>query len=191
MYSDPDGTFGVLASLLVAAVVGAVIGAAGTLVGDVVNYAVTDKWEWSSWETYVGNAIGGAIGGMLSLIPVYGTYVGGVVSGMSGSFIGMVLGKATGSNNMSWMEIGANTLVATIVSLATVGMSEYLRLPGITAGSHSWQQVFKSGFTKTLKYGFNMSAKTLAKGAGYMLVSGFTTGFFVGNILQSIIFEII
>ena len=190
MYTDPDGTFGIIASLLVAAIVGAVVGTVGTFVGDIVNYAVTGEWEWSSWETYVGNAVGGAIGGMLSLIPAYGAYVGGVVSGMSGSFIGMALGKATGSNNMSWEEIGINTLIATSISLATVSMSKYLKLQGITAGSHSWQQVFKSGFTKTLKYGFSMSAKTLAKGAGYMLVSGFTTGFLVGNILQSVIFII-
>lgn len=75
------------------------------------------------------------------------------------------------------------------ISLVTAGMSKYLSIPGITVGSHSWQQVFKSGFTKMLRYGFNMSAKTLAKGAGYLLVSGFTTGFFVGNILQVLLLD--
>ena len=183
MYSDPDGTFGVLATLLVAAIVGAVIGAAGTLVGDVINYAVTDKWEWSSWETYVGNAIGGAIGGMIGLV---NPYAGAVIGGTIGTFSGLVLEKATGESIISWENIVIQTAISLGINVVTGNMSKYLKLPGITAGSHSWQQVFRSGFTKTLKYGFSMSAKTLAKGAGYMFVSGFTTGFLAGNFLQVI-----
>ena len=64
-------------------------------------------------------------------------------------------------------------------------LTSYLRIPGITKGSHSWQQVFKSGFTKTWRYGFRMSLKTLAKGAGYLGISSFSTGFVVGNLMQS------
>lgn len=37
-----------------------------------------------------------------------------------------------------------------------------------------------------LKYHFSMSAKTLAKEAGYLIVSGFTTGFLASNIVQGI-----
>ena len=183
MYSDPTGTFGIIASLLVAAIVGAVVGVAGTFVGDVVNYAVTGEWEWSSWETYVGNAIGGAIGGMIGLV---NPYAGAVIGGTVGTFSGLVLEKATGESTISWENIVIQTAISLGINAVTGNMSKYLKLSGITAGSHSWQQVFKSGFTKTLKYGFNMSAKTLAKGAGYMLVSGFTTGFLAGNFLQVI-----
>ena len=183
MYSDPTGTFGIIASLLVAAIVGAVVGVAGTFVGDVVNYAVTGEWEWSSWETSVGNAIGGAIGGMIGLV---NPYAGAVIGGTVGTFSGLVLEKATGESTISWENIVIQTAISLGINAVTGNMSKYLKLPGITAGSHSWQQVFKSGFTKTLKYGFSMSAKTLAKGAGYMLVSGFTTGFLAGNFLQVI-----
>ena len=183
MYTDPDGTFGIIASLLVAAIVGAVVGTVGTFVGDIVNYAVTGEWEWSSWETYVGNAVGGAIGGMIGLV---NPYAGAVIGGTIGTFSGLVLEKATGESTISWENIVIQTAISLGINAVTGNMSKYLKLPGITAGSHSWQQVFKSGFTKTLKYGFSMSAKTLAKGAGYMLVSGFTTGFLAGNFLQVI-----
>ena len=60
-------------------------------------------------------------------------------------------------------------------------------MPGETQGNHSWQQVFKSGFTKILSYVFSMSAKTILKGAGYLAVSSFTTGFLASNILQGFI----
>ena len=183
MYTDPDGTFGIIASLLVAAIVGAVVGTVGTFVSDIVNYAVTGEWEWSSWETYVGNAVGGAIGGMIGLV---NPYAGAVIGGTIGTFSGLVLEKATGESTISWENIVIQTAISLGINAVTGNMSKYLKLPGITAGSHSWQQVFKSGFTKTLKYGFSMSAKTLAKGAGYMLVSGFTTGFLAGNFLQVI-----
>ena len=65
------------------------------------------------------------------------------------------------------------------------------RIPGVTKGSHSWQQVFKSGFTKTLQKGYRMSAKTLAKGAGYLFVSSLSTGFLVENTMQSVMEEVI
>ena len=71
-------------------------------------------------------------------------------------------------------------------TLSYAGMTKFLKIHRITQGSHSWQQIFKSGFTKAIKYGFNISVKTLAKGAVYMLVSSFTTGFFANVIIQNI-----
>jgi hypothetical protein len=135
----------------------------------------------------LGAAIGGAVGGALSLIPGIGPFIGAVVGGTLGTFAGLAIGKATGSNTMSWGEIGIQTAISAGISLLTVGLTKYLKIPAITQGSHSWQQVFKSGFTKALKYGFRMSAKTLAKEAGYLFVSGFTTGMLASSTLQGFI----
>ncbi len=188
-YYDPDGHFvlSLLATLGIAALIGAGIGVVGTFVGDIANWAFTGEWAWSSWETYLGNAIGGAVGGSLSLIPVIGPFAGTVIAGTLGTFSGLTIGKATGSNTMSWGEIGMMTVISFGVSLATAGMTRYLKIPDATKGSHSWQQVFKSGLTKTLRYGFRMSGTTLLKGAGYLLISGFSTGFLASNALQGFI----
>ena len=188
-YVDPTGhsITAVLLSLLVAGLVGATIETAGTFVSDVVNSAVSGEWKWSSWETYVGSVIGGFAGGMVSLIPVVGIYAAPIVSGGLGTFSGLALEKATGTSDMSWEEIGIWTYVSIGFSALTLGMTKYAKIPGITKGSHSWQQVFKSAWTKTLKYGYNMSAKTLGKEAGYLLVSGFNTGFLFGSISNGLL----
>lgn len=193
MYIDPDGhaILSILAAIAIAFFVGGTIGAAGTFLGDVVASAITGNLEWSSWETYVGNIIGGGIGGALSLIPGSGIYIGAIASGTLGTFFGTTLEKITGTNDRSWTEIILETAFSLAISSLTAGMTKYLKIPGITQGSHSWQQIFKSGFTKAIKYGFNMSVKTLAKGAVYMLVSSFTTGFFANVIIQNIIKNII
>ena len=193
LFIDPDGhaILSILAAIAIAFFVGGTIGAAGTFLGDVVTSAITGNWEWSSWETYVGNIIGGGIGGALSLIPGSGVYIGAISSGTLGTFFGTTLEKITGTNDRSWTEIILETAFSLAISSLTAGMTKYLKIPGITQGSHSWQQIFKSGFTKAIKYGFNMSVKTLAKGAVYMLVSNFTTGFFANVIIQNIIKNII
>ena len=189
MFIDPDGhaVLSIIAAIAIAFFAGGTIGAAGTFLGDLVTSAITGNWEWSSWETYVGNIIGGGIGGVLSLIPGLGIYIGATASGTLGTFFGMTLEKITGTNDRSWNKIFQETFISFSISILTVGMTKYLKIPGITQGSHSWQQIFKSGFTKAIKYGFNISVKTLAKGAVYMLVSSFTTGFFANVIIQNII----
>ena len=186
---DPTGHFIITLSLLaafgVAAAVGAAVGVVGTFMGDVINAALTGEWSWSSWETYLGNAIGGAIGGAISLIPGSFTFVGVALSGALGTAVGMSLEKATGRHDWTWRELGTQTAKSFVINLFAASFTSYLRIPRATKGSHSWQQVFKSGFTKTWRYGFRMSLKTLAKGAGYLMVSSFSTGFVVGNLMQS------
>ena len=189
MNIDPEGNsiIAILLSIGIAALVGAVVGAAGTFVGDVVSSVVNDEWEMSSWETYAGNAIGGAIGGALSLIPVGGAYIGSVASSAIGTFAGAALEKATGKSDQSWKAIIAKSAFSSIIGFATAGLTKYAKIPGITKGSHSWQQVFRSGFTKAIKFGQSMSSKTLAKGAGYLFVSSLTNGFLVNSVTQPLL----
>ena len=185
MNIDPNGKFlfSFLASLAIAALIGACVGVVGTLLSDVVTSALNGNWQFSSWETYLGSAIGGAVGGVVSL---FSPFLGAVLAGTISTAAGNIIGKITGSNTASWGEILIDVGFSAVISVATAGMGKYLRISPITKGSHSFQQVFKSGFTKALKYHFSMSAKTLAKEAGYLIVSGFTTGFLASNIVQGI-----
>ena len=189
IYSDPTG-HGIITILLgfaIAGIVGSAIEVAGTFATDLISSAINGEWAFSSWETYAGSAIGGFAGGMVSLIPVIGAYVAPIVSGGLETFTGLALEKATGTSDMSWSDIGKLTGLAVMVSALTIGMTKYAKIPGITKGSHSWQQVFKSGWTKALRYGYNMSAKTLGKEAGYFLVSGFNTGFLFGLVFDTVL----
>ena len=185
MNIDPNGRFlfSFLASLAIAALIGDCVGVVGTLLSDVVTSALNGNWQFSSWETYLGSAIGGAVGGVVSL---FSPFLGAVLAGTISTAAGNIIGKITGSNTASWGEILIDVGFSAVISVATAGMGKYLRISPITKGSHSFQQVFKSGFTKALKYHFSMSTKTLAKEAGYLIVSGFTTGFLASNIVQGI-----
>ena len=185
MNVDPTGEFllSFLAALGIAAIIGAAVGVVGTFMGDVVTSAISGQWQLSSWETYVGNAIGGAVGGVISL---FSPTIGGIVGSALGTFAGNAIGKITGTNGASWTEILIDTGIAFAFSAITIGLNKYLKIPGITKGSHSFQQVFKSGFTKALRYHFSMSLKTLAKEIPYLIVSSFTTGFLASNSLQGI-----
>ncbi len=192
MGTDSNGKFVITSSLLaaigVAALVGSIVGVIGTLAGDLISGTMTGELQFSSWETYLGNAIGGAIGGMLSLIPGM-QLAGGVIGSTLGTFLGHAIGKATGSNDMSWKDIGIDTAVSFGISLLTAGLFDALKVPGIkiqgiTQGSHSWGQVFKSGLTKTVRYGFRMSCKTLMKEAGYLFISSFTADFLASLLIE-------
>ena len=192
---DPSGhlVLSLILAIGMAAGVGAAIGVAGTFVGDLVSSAIAGEWTWSSWETYLGNALGGAIGGAVSL---FSPGIGAAIGGFIGTFSGSALGKATGTNSSSWGEILFRSAISAGISwaatgLGNIGLNKYFRIPGITKGSHSWQQVFKSGLTKTLNRGYKMSAKTLAKGAGYLFVSSLSTGFLVDNVAQSVAADLI
>ena len=185
MNVDPTGEFllSILAILGISALVGAAVGVVGTFMGDVVTSAISGQWQLSSWETYLGNAIGGAVGGVIS---IFSPTVGGIVGSALGTFAGHAIGKITGTNGASWTEILIDTFISGAISWVTIGLTKYLKIPGITKGSHSFQQVFKAGLTKTLKYHASMSLKTLGKGIAYLLVSNFTTGFLASNSLQGI-----
>lgn len=63
----------------IAAGIGAIGGLAGQLAEDVIGFAVSGEWKWSSWQEYVGSGIGGAAGGVATLYG--GPIAGGAVSG--------------------------------------------------------------------------------------------------------------
>ena len=188
MYVDPTGQFivSLLLTLGTLALSGIAVGIVGQLASDLVTSVMVREFVFSSWEDYLGSAIGGAIGGMLSLIPGFG-YAAAVIGGTIGTFAGLAIGKVTGSNNMSWADIGIQTGISMGVNIVAGLFTAYLRIPGITKGSHSFTQVWKSGVTRLFKYGHTMHLKTAAKGFVSSLVSNFSESFLVGACLQGII----
>lgn len=178
---------GMIAPLLVAIgvmfVVGAVGGTAGQVISDVidtsVSYAKTGEFEWkiSSWETYVGSALGGGIGGVSSLF--VSPFGAGVIGSASSTFIGESLEKITGKEDRPMSEILKDTAVSgAIGGVVSFGLDKIIpnggiKIQGITSGRNSYTAVFKSGITKLLNQNAaRMSWKVLKKGIIASLVSG-------------------
>ena len=99
MYDDPEGDSALLAML---------IGALVALIGQAATDAVSNikkhqfdisKWQFSSWQTYAGACVGGAVAGALTpfMGPVYTSTINSAIS----SIVGMGLENITGESNYS------------------------------------------------------------------------------------------
>ena len=155
---------------LIAGAVGLVVGVTSQFVGDVVHSVSQGKWEFSSWETYVGSGVGGAVGGITAIYagPVAGAAVGAGTS----TLVGQTLENLT--NKRSTSEILTNTAIdATIGGLTSKFLP--VNVPGITKGRNSMSAVYQSGLTKikneTAK---KMSPKVIGKGVISGVVSDFS-----------------
>ena len=171
LYSDSTGQW-FLFDDLIAGAVGLVVGVTSQFVGDVVHSVSQGKWEFSSWETYVGSGVGGAVGGITAIYagPVAGAAVGAGTS----TLVGQTLENLTGRNKRSTSEILTNTAIdATIGGLTSKFLP--VNVPGITKGRNSMSAVYQSGLTKikneTAK---KMSPKVIGKGVISGVVSDFS-----------------
>ena len=184
--------FGFLLALLIGGIVGALVSVAGTFVGDVVsniknfgfNFAA---WEFSNWQTYLGAAIGGFIGGALG-VAFPGSYV--LIAGITGATSTLatnLLEIASGIANYSVGEILANIAIDGLVSAAFGKLTQGFVVKGINAGRNSFQQVFKSGVTKAWRYGYKMSLKTAGKGFIYLGLSSFNLGWILDSIFGGVV----
>ena len=168
METDPSGHFGLLISLAIIFTIGALSGVAGTLIGDAVNAAATGQWQWSSWETYAGAAIGYGVGALfISINPALGLAIG---SGLS-TFTAMSLEKATGTNDRSWWEITGWTAVSFTIGGVIGHFTKGLPVSKITTGRGSFQHVMRTQFTNMIRHGHNISFKTAAKSFVALTVS--------------------
>jgi len=174
MYLDSTGKFPILISLAIIFGIGAMSGVAGTFIGDIATSAMTGEWSFSSWETYVGSAIGYGVGAIA--ITYLGPTVGLAISGGLSTFAGMSLEKAAGTNNRSWGEIVGWTAGSAAFSAVMGHAFKGLRVSGITAGRGSFQHVMRTQFTNMLRHGYNISFKTAAKSFLAMTVSRQITG---------------
>ena len=100
--------FSLFSIIITAIVAGAVVGAASVLVGDVVNFFETGNWEWSSWQQYLGNALGGAVGGVISIWnPSLGVAIGSGLGTLISGILEMYVGN--NSNNITWGNLLKDT----------------------------------------------------------------------------------
>ena len=196
MYVDENGNF-VLSALLLTVALSALAGAINRLVGQFVSDVVSNawknglnfsKWEFSTWETYVGSTLGGAIGGALATIPGAGIYLGSVFGNAASTAISMGLENATGRSSYSGVNFISNILVSGAIGLVSAGIVDcHMNISGINKGSHSFKQFFKSGLTKNRKYNYSMSMKTFGKGVIWKTVDGFSSSWMLSSMLQGYI----
>jgi hypothetical protein len=174
MFVDPSGNFPILISLAIIFGIGALSGVIGTFVGDLTTSIMVGEWSFSSWEIYVGSAIGYGVGAiaMTYLGPTAGLTLGGGLS----TLVGMSLEKATGTNNRTWEEIALWTAGSTAFSAVMGQLFKGLRIDGITAGRGSFQHVMRTQFTNMVRHGYDISFKTAAKSVVAMTVSRQLTG---------------
>ena len=180
--TDEEGE-GFFSGFVASAFVGACAGVAGQFISDVVSsYGTGKKFKWSSWQTYVGAAVNGAVAGA-------GIYTLGVLSKttfacnafgkfMTGKFGEGAVNFIAGASGSATTDIYTNCtttkdpksnndifLDAMIEGVFSVASSLTAPLKKVNSGKNSFSAVFKSGLTKlknnTAK---NMSIKVIAKG---------------------------
>jgi type VI secretion system secreted protein VgrG len=157
MYTDPTGLWWFVDDLIFAGG-GAILGLAGQGLSDLVS------GELSSWENYVGAAVGGAVTGETLL------YTGNpVIAGAAGAAAGNLTTQA--ANNLSGRQDGldVNGLAQDTAIGALTGLIPGRKIPGITSGRGSFQQVFRQMLTKlsngTIKRGTTKTACKMFVGA--------------------------
>lgn len=181
--NDPVNAYdptGLIAAWLAGGIVGAVVRTGTKFAGDVVKTVTTGKPSFSSWQSYAGAAAGGFTEGSVfvgATIAAGGNVKAGMsAAGAAGNAVDTLVTNglsmathAKGFENYSMKDLCRNTIVSTaegaVEGFAFGAAAKHIKINGITKGRNSFQAVFKSGITKGIRYGFNMSWKTVAKGA--------------------------
>ena len=174
MYTDPSGEWALFDDII-AAIVGAVVNVLGQVVSDVITSIGTGNWQFSSWETYVGAAVGGAIGGLTSLY--LGPYAGGFVAGFTSTFIGDGLESLTGKNYRSIQDISSRALLNGSIGILTSNIRIFNDASRL--GNSAMQSYFRNGITNRINYFIQTSLNKITK--------DFTFGWMLGSGLQGII----
>ena len=159
-YADANG-YSVIAAVLISATVGAITGVASQVFSDIIA-SPFNGGNLSSWETYVGAALGGAVGGVATLY--LGANVGSAIGAGMSTLISQSLENITGTQSREGTEIMMNSLMD--FTMAGI-LSKVLPIkdPGVTSGRNSMSAVYSSGLTK-LRNGTarKMSLKVFEKG---------------------------
>ena len=165
-YCDPSG-HSVIIAMLIGAGIGLAAGLASQVVSDVVanlweNGLNFSEWQMSSWQSYVGAGLGGAIGGMFT--PFLSAVAVGLITGTASTAITMGLSNATGETNYGLGEIVASSLLIGMISGLTAGIVDKIKIPKLNAGRNSLNAISKQINTKLVKGTINnVSEKTLEK----------------------------
>ena len=182
-HNDPVNAYdptGLIAAWLAGGIVGAIVRTGTKFAGDVVKTVTTGKPSFSSWQSYAGAAAGGFTEGSVfvgATIAAGGNVKAGMAAaGAAGNAVDTLVTNglsmathAKGYENYSVKDLCRDTFFSSaegaIEGFAFGNAAKHIKIKGITKGRNSFQAIFKSGITKGIRYGFNMSWKTVAKGA--------------------------
>ena len=152
MYTDSTGNWCGFDDLA-AIIVGALTNVTATFIGDLLTSATTGQWQFSSWQTYVESAVGGAIGGLVSIYA--GPIAGAFATGFTSALVGQGLASVTGYNDNSIGDILFNSVVSgglSIVSRKIMGnfnINNPSNMIGITAINSLMNKTVKTMFVIT------------------------------------------
>lgn len=137
---------------------GALVGVGGRLVGDLLT------GRWSTWEDYLGAAVGGAVAGE-TLLYTANPFLAGAAGGLAGNL------TAQGLKNLSGKQCGidaGSALFDTGFGAATGFLAGRPCIPGINAGQGSNLQIFRQIATKAQ----NGTIKSIAPQTGGKMALG-------------------
>lgn len=182
-FNDPVNAYdptGLIAAWLAGGIVGAIVRTGTKFAGDVVKTVTSGKPSFSSWQSYVGAAAGGFTEGSVfvgATVAAGGNVKAGMAAaGAAGNAVDTLVTNglsmathAKGYENYSVKDLCRDTFFSSakgaVEGFAFGSAAKHIKIKGINKGRNSFQAIFKSGITKGIRYGFNMSWKTVAKGA--------------------------
>ncbi len=103
----------------------------------------------SSWQTYVGTWLGGAIGGALT--PFFEPVTISFITGVSSTVMSMGLSNVTGASNYSLGKILATSLLIGSTSGITADILDNVKMPTVNSGRGSLSAISKQINTKLEK----------------------------------------
>lgn len=103
----------------------------------------------SSWQTYVGTWLGGAIGGALT--PFFEPVTISFITGVSSTVMSMGLSNVTGASNYSLGKILATSLLIGSISGITAGILDNVKIPTVNLSRVSLSVISKQINTKLVK----------------------------------------
>lgn len=176
-YIDPDGR----CIRIITTGIGAIVGVGSQLVSDIVTSAVNGEWSFSSWETYVGAAAGGAAAGNAISRGVFDPRALGAISNGTSTFVTQNLESLSGRNERSFGEIAFNTVFAAGVGYVLGGLFDRIRIPGVNQGRWNLDSRFRSLMTRFLNGNAqNMGWNSIRNGFVSMFVGGSWESIFAG-----------
>lgn len=168
IHSDKNGQWAIFDDIA-AGIVGLFVGVGSQLITDVTTSVISGSWQFSSWETYAGAAIGGIVGGITTLYA--GPVIGAAVGAGTSTLVGQTLENITGKEERSFSEIATNTIIDATIGAVTNKIIP-VKVSGITSGRNSMAAVYQAGLTKLgNRTATKMSFKVMTKGTISGIVS--------------------
>lgn len=172
-YNDQTGT-GLFSAAIFVGFVGAVVGVANQLIGDLFSSSISGKLQFSSAETYVGAAVGGAAGAYTTLV-TGSVLLGNAVTGFAGSSTREIIESKTKGEEISFSSITSETVISSVSTALGLKVNKY------TTGKNSFNAIYSSSAKKLARDSIsNVSIKTIGKSIASEIISNSPSTFITG-----------